>query len=313
MNACNCCEQFPIDVITLQSRSRGFFIGRCSYYNEDDGKLYKKVTRIYEDPWQEDEGWLGSETITVISTKTWSPRNIIDGFDTCSENIEYIPDISSFPPPYDDASTFQNLLETIWEDEETIQEIEDRYDLLIGLFPEFSEWQNINQPINAENRHFFGIIEDHYSSSYPDNSSISESEMRITHPPTASGYLKVWLLKRTYQWTRTEIQIGQFSYPFFDWEYLMDEPFQIYEWTGQPQSLSHGINEEENKIFSQVWNVTAETNKLTEIYIQKFSLIDGYEPDDPIVNEVNYWFERPSPDCESNGVPTLNIECGFRQ
>jgi hypothetical protein len=187
---------------------------------------------------------------------------------------------------------------------------------------EFSgEWDSENV---AAGQYFDDLINDGDAGAFYNETQL---QVRIAHPPTASGYLKVWLYKRT---RKLIDYVGDGVGGFVE---VYSEPIntelEIYEWDGEPANAELGIDDEENRITSDVFAVPIEEVDLdfieidteieqgqvagnkVEIVVWKYSLLEGYEPDDPIINEETFQLERPDPDCKSNGVPTLNADCPF--
>jgi hypothetical protein len=312
MSACQCCEEFPTDVLTLEARYRAISANACALYEFEDGNLlelyglgggsgailstgYNQVTITYttstysdgtNEPFVIERGggelipWTGpvEEVFTVqYNTETCSCETTNTGFrpedggDQQSDDIEFS---ESYTKPNFISDTS-------------------------ACISDFSEWEGATAAA-TEVTYALSVIDDAVVNIY----SVSDVEFRFTHPPTATGYLKVWIWQRVYD-TRDEVG---------NWVNPVDLPYDTYEWIGQPPDLQYGIDESENKIVSDPFAPErAEENTRVEFFVAKWSLLPGYEPDDPLVDEETFELSRPSPDCESNGVPTLNEECPFRE
>jgi hypothetical protein len=284
MSACDCCEQFPILVVEFQSRSKFATLGNCGFYNEADDKYYFVQSQYYTNTL----GASAPETYGNTQTKTYANGD-------CTLDTEYDPadqvDEEGNPnPPYDDGATYSEpILPPEYESEYTPEMLKDNVNgLLVG---DFTEWGG--QTPSAYR--FFSNGQADYSRGVV--------QVRVVHPPTATGYLKVWLYKKEFIWDEDE-----------EWIYVGDSEFGTYEWTGQPDSLEHSINSEENRVDGEPIDVVVEEDqKRYDVFVLKWSLIPDYVPSDPIFNEETLAYERPVPDCESNGVPTLNEDCPFRE
>lgn len=299
MSACNCCEQFPIEAPLLQVRSRNANAAFCGFYNDADGKFYYKAEQTFEDPWAiiEDPGALTEGTFVRTLTKSYDATE-----DVCNETRTFEPNIyddeqQMFIPPYDDSSTFNYPIGgPEYSEEEAPSAIKER---VLNLLGEYSEWSQLGLlPVPAaEGFHWgpvFAVVET--------TGRITEAEMRLNHYPTATGYLKVWLTVRTFTWDLEEA----------GWTNPIDSEFAVYEWTGEPASDQHAVDAPQNRITSQVWQIACADDQKKDVYIAKYSLIPGYEPEDPLDFNAALSLNRPDPDCESNGVPTLNEDCPFR-
>lgn len=114
---------------------------------------------------------------------------------------------------------------------------------------------------------------------------------RITHAPTGTCYLKVWLRKTT------EISADAEAEPPIEASITHDDEFEQYEWsgTGNPCLTVElaAVDSDENKIIGEEAEILTPTeNSEITISILKFSCVEGYEPD--ISDE-----ENPQP----NGYP----------
>jgi hypothetical protein len=286
MSACNCCEEFPVDAPGFEYRSRSNILNKCGFL--DSETYYFKETTTYTSPLEGGEGFskINAET---QETEQWNGETLehVKSYefnaDTCvcefSETGYFPEDFGNFDPPtffYEDEYT-DSLLET------------NNYGCLEKN--EFSEWDNVNEAL-AERIIIGG-----------QTASESEMEVRLLHQPTATAYLKVWLWQRERDF---DPETAEFSAP-------TDSLFETYEWSGTPPAPEYGINEPENQITEIIAVPRLGPNSSVKIFVAKWSLIEGYEPDDPLVDEETFELSRPSPDCESNGVPTLTEECPFRE
>jgi hypothetical protein len=121
---------------------------------------------------------------------------------------------------------------------------------------------------------------------------LERAKFRFKHRPTASCYLKVWVLL---------IFTPEEGDP-------VEERVE-YEWTGTgrpcvPDSAA-SIDGEDNLITSTEFDVALPTeNGTMSIWLLKWSCLPGYVPDDPDLET----FFRPSPDCRPNGFPYMGTE-----
>jgi hypothetical protein len=301
MSACNCCEFFPTNVATLQSRSEFVSLGKCGYV-DDDGNFNLVQTDSYENQFASDfwrelyPGYALPEVIKIIATTNQ---------ETCEETITFDPeeqrDEEGQPQgPYDDGKTYNNQISEAFSDPFTNNALKTKTSALIT--GTYGEWVNASSVTPQANRFFSTAFS--YWADFSDY-TITNTKVRIVHPPTATGYLKVWLVKRIFLYSNDE------------WVFQREEPFDVYEWEGEPSSAIHSINAEENQVLGDEFDAEVEADQFRyDIYIQKWSLIPDYEPADPAWNdelEQANKYERASPDCESNGAPTLNEECPFRE
>jgi hypothetical protein len=326
MSACNCCEAFPIDVVTLQRQKKTASLSKCGFGDYESWDA--------DGAWP-DTGFGGSGT--VLTNKFFLQGVLagleVDGLDPDPEGVGTVTRTYEF-----NAETGECDLSVVSSGlpENALGDPGDGGFLIYNSAPVFSnEYTNTQLISNAltqmpeefqgewsEDVRAFQTLFDTIEDSEPSATYTEEQiQVRITHPPTATGYLKVWLWKKVSQLVEAYETYGEPVY----------SEFEVYEWEGAPNSDQHGINEEENEIISQVYEVPREedppnmvaVNTLTsvgevgftvvEIFVYKYSLIKDYEPDDPVLNEETFELERPNPDCESNGVPTLNEECSFRE
>lgn len=287
---CNCCQLFPF-VFDLEWRGEIFSSSKCGYTNRsiDNEACYdgNGVFSTLTTTWQPEENDPFDRTTYVITeTQTWDAES-----KTCIYSREPAYDEA----PYDDiggSGSFSYALSNEYTSEELMDNV------YAALPPIEGEWVKSSPVLPAEiKRELIDKVgDDCYPASLYTESSL---EVRIAHPPTATGYLKLWLVKRVRQYDQGT---DTYSPP-------VDEPFQEYEWNGSPNDLNSGVNEESNRINGPIYVLDrpSEQTKIT-IEILKFSLLPNYEPDNPIVDE-NYNLIRPTPDCKSNGVPTLSNEC----
>jgi hypothetical protein len=320
MSACDCCDPFPIDVVMMEGRKIGASLTKCGFNEFDEyglnyvlpdtlgivrtgpflsTKFFTQEAITIEAEDGEEIGTQGTwtQTLTFNDETGECDSDIVK---TGLANTSFDGNISVVSRTISDEYTNTELIDN------TLTQIPDEFS---------GEWSTLN---NSASRYlddslYDGIIESNYSE--------ERLQVRISHPPTATGYLKVWMLKRV-RVLETPLPVT-YSEP-------TDTPFDVYEWEGEPPSLEHGIDEPENRIVSDPFLVpreetltlqtvtdelgtlnTAET--IVEIVVYKWSLIEGYEPADPLTDEETLELERPSPDCESNGVPTLNEDCPFRE
>lgn len=298
-SACNCCETIPYPALKLEARSKGTSVTGCGYADPEgeEGVLYRQITTTYTAPGPALQLWVGvglnageeyyaeineGDTVEMVfrSVVTEDGCGCIQG--------EYS---GFFWDDMDAGYTSEEVYEEVVPVDEVIGRGEDCLDLLeLGAW---GEW-------------FFAAAEKRYSPHYY---SRSVSELRLKHPPTVTGYLKIWLWQRKF----TISTSGEFVSQELS-------PFDEYVWTGEPSNLNLGVNAEENRITSSVFEIiTEDINTRIDIFIGKWSLIPEYEPADPILDpnnsdpsQVNPDFPswtRPNPDCFSNGTPTVNETC----
>lgn len=328
MSACNCCEPFPLNVVMLQTRSESANVAKCGATSGNrialDGELafflggyFRKVIETYDDPYgpseqfpEGQEGWSGSETFTV--TYDYDSEN------GCTETVTFDPAVVGEGGIYENQPTFNLFAGSNPSNEHTDADIKNEaQDLLVGDYGDWgTAWgPSSGGPSNPSASARYQEVDLSFDADpeiYTLNGSYLETrlEARIAHPPTATGYLKVWLGKREYNYDASDEAI---------WVPDKDSGFQEYTWTGEPASEEHSINAEENQIFGESFELIAPEGKRFDVFVLKWSLIAGYEPDDPVFNEETQQYEldnfgnplRPTPDCKSNGVPQLNSECPF--
>jgi hypothetical protein len=331
MSACNCCEPFPLNVVTLQTRSESANVAKCGATSGNSialngelafflGGVFRRVVDTYTDPYgpseqfpEGEEGWSGSATFTV--TYDYDSEN------GCAETITFDPAVVGEGGIYENQPTFTQFVGSAPSNEHTDAQIKNEaQDLLVG---EYGDWGTAwgpgsggpSNPSSSARYQQVNLSFDADPEVYTLNDSYLETrlEARIAHPPTATGYLKVWLAKREYNYDPT-------SEIYDIWVPDKDSEFQEYTWTGEPASDEHSINSQENQIFGESFELIAPEGKRFDVFVLKWSLIPGYTPADPVLNEETQRYERdgngelvrPDPDCESNGVPTLNGDCGFR-
>lgn len=307
MSACNCCEAFPIDVVTLQFRTSSAILSKCGFL-EDSGGGFIYGTQISDDPWTFDVDWAKADgecysNLTFYKTQTIvlqevdqasqsMTKTLTFNAETCSCDV----DANYFYPTSEDPGDVDLISRTLTDEYTTTELMENT----VGCIPELPEEWTVGESVSISRIYEELLSCNEAFATYDE----SIGEVRLTHPPTATGYLKVWLLKRTRDWDSITLTFGPPT----------DSLFDAYEWIGTPPSPTSGINETANQIISDpIEIVRPEEQQSVEIVVQKWSLIPEYEPTDPIVNEETYELERPTPDCESNGVPTLNEDCPFRE
>jgi hypothetical protein len=296
MSACNCCEQLPIDVVTLEFRATDLLLFKCGFIETDESGcaelgaiIYQQKVTTYQ---AEEPTYPGPYTVT---------ETIVYNSET--GDCDYVRDPSTDEPPYDDLAGVP--FTTTYGSEYTTAALMVNAGNRIESQEFSGEWQDA--AIGPQENHYsyseyFEYIED---DCYPGAwASERKIQIRIAHPPTATGYLKVWLWKRTRVF---DPQANTVEPP-------EDSAFEIYEWQGVPASDDYSVDAVENRIeFEYDVLERPAQNTSVQIVVAKWSLIPEYEPSDPIANGETYELERPSPDCESNGVPTLNEDCPLRE
>jgi len=302
-SACNCCETIPYPALKFETRSKGASVTGCGFtegnavYRQkkitftSNGEYLQRHTGVGQDEGfdfygQVDEGGTTqvTERIEVSLNRCDCMQYYVSGF--------FWDEVSAYYPP----EVYVNVeYSEVVPSEEVIERGESCLDI-----QQFDVW--------SENA--FATSEKRY---YPHRYSTSVSELRLKHPPTVTGYLKIWLWQRT-------LNISTSEYQYFD-QYTSQNlsPFAEYVWTGEPNDLNFGVNAEENEITSDVFGIIAEdTNIRMDVFIGKWSLLPEYEPADPILDpnsdlsQINpnlpSWI-RPRPDCFSSGTPTVNAIC----
>jgi hypothetical protein len=327
MSACNCCDAFPINVVTLEGRQRGAQLSKCGT-NEYD--LYS-----FTDQWPDPVTNGPASGATLLSNKFFLTDVITVEVDGRAQNPEgqgtstRTYEFNAETGECDVSVTSSGL------PNDALGEPGDGGFLIINNYELSNEYTNAQLIENTRTQipeEFIGewesegftaaqYLEDLIVDGDP-GASYSETQMqvRISHPPTASGYLRVWLYMRTSK--LVDYGGNVYGEP-------INTELEIYEWDGEPTNAELGIDDEENRITSDVFAVPIEEVDLdfieidteieqgqvagnkVEIVVWKYSLLEGYEPDDPIINEETFQLERPDPDCKSNGVPTLNADCPF--
>lgn len=278
-SACNCCDKIPrFDFSELPpDLSRDFFpFGIRSRtksasvtpcgVQNPNDGLFYKV---YTENYE-----LGS----VTRTYTYDPET-----NNCTEEI-----VADIPEGGGEGS----LISVDYSGQITAGELKGYAETRLGL-AEYSEWSNTATPTALS-----------YSDS--NGAAIAISEVRGFHPPTFSGFFKMWIDKVTFSWDSDE---GRFINP-------QSGSYDIYEWSGGLLSILHSVNAEENKIYGPTFQLTATDQTQFILFIRKFSFLSDYVPNDPNINlgfDATFSFflelDRPSPDCFSNGVPTVNESC----
>lgn len=285
----------------LEHRGKQFFHQGGGYTNQNYqleecydglGFFHTLISTWEPDP---ENNPLGLSTYVITLTSIWDANNLLY---VITRNPE--TDL----PPYDDEAylndhgTWSYQLVDEYTNDELMQEAYDQVQENNG------EWITGTA---SQNRLLFNA----YSCDYTPSCIESSLQVRVSHPPTATGYLKVWLVKRVRQYNP---ETDTYSLP-------VDGPFEEYEWSGSPNDFNFGINEAENRINGPTYTLERPSPQ-TSVTIQvfKFSLLPNYEPDDPIIDENyfelpnvdNYGLSnliRPTPDCKSNGVPTISNDC----
>jgi hypothetical protein len=297
VSACNCCEPFPTFsgafsyqpyVLKLEGRSKSFGAGPF-YYEDENGDYFK--TKTETDTWK---GGPGTILYADVSNQGLDYYGEIDFGSTTQRTYTYawincqVEGSASgfyFDERGDTEVTTQYSNPFNWPSEAVINAQE------CLASSEFGEWADVGSVETSK------VLNTGYAETV--------SEYRVKHPPTATGYLKVWLSK-----------VDENYSPEGELVSSSTQPFTTYEWSGAPPSLNHSINSLENLITSQVFEATPPESYsvVRKIVISKWSMLPEYEPDDPVSLELvfaPYSHTRPVPDCLSNGVPTLNDDCPF--
>jgi hypothetical protein len=301
MSACNCCELFPTFsgsslsqpyVLKLEARSKGFSAAPF-YFQDENGDYFKTITQT--------DTWVGGPS-TILYV------------DVSDQSLDYYGEI-------DFGSTTESTYTYAWINCQDVLEsasgfyFDERADSQVTTqYSDPFDWPseavtNVEECLTSSSFGewaFAGFVE--ASKILTEIGSLKTyaatvSEYRFKHPPTATGYLKVWLsmVEETYS---SEGELLSSS----------TEPFTTYEWSGTPPSLNHSINSLENLITSEVFEATPPESHsvVRKIFISKWSMLPEYEPDDPVSVDLlfaPYSHTRPDPDCLSNAVPTLNEDC----
>jgi hypothetical protein len=300
-SACNCCETIPFLSFRHTIRSKGVTIGECGFIKEgDETNLYRQITTTYT------ETGSGIQLFVGIGSDAGADfyAEVNEG-DTTQVTLRREPSEDGCGCERIEVSGFY------WDDPAGV-EVDNEYAEVA------TEAELIESTERCfENQEFFESYEDDRWFDYSFVSSenyieggtpagsytISESRLSLIHPPTVSGYLKIWLWQRKWTMVNGEYQSQEL------------EPFDTYEWSGAPTFPDLGVNAVENRITSPEFEILAELGTVIDVFIGKWSLIPDYEPSDPILDpnaeinaEVSSWI-RPSPDCFSNGTPTVNAIC----
>jgi hypothetical protein len=298
MSACNCCELFPLE-FDLEFRGSGFSSIKCGFTNRDiepescyDGSgVFLTITTTWEPGEDDDRG-----TYVVTETYAWNSE---------TKTCDYTRNPATDEPPYDDVEGSMTPSYALSNEYASESLMDNVYNAIEPITGEWSIAGGVN-PATLRRELIDKVGEDCYVESLYNESLL---EVRISHPPTATGYLKVWLVTRT----------QTFDQETETYSTAVDAAFQEYEWTGEPADMTIGMNEEGNRIDGETYVLPrpdAQTKVTVEVF--KFSFLPGYEPADPVVDEETapdiynptlYALVRPTPDCLSNGVPTLSYEC----
>ena len=305
-SACNCCQQFPIDVVTLQARQKGASFWKCGtnvgnpwedgYFPSPDGQYYQ----IFKVIFSADFGVypvLNKVNVETGEMTPWTSGTIEEIFEyswnaeTCSCDFSH----TGFVPEDYGSSSATFDWSNVYTDTMLLENT-------VACIGEYGEWQNLSPFPPTTLRGFYNLAFTDTPEEVNDSYSEQLIEVRITHPPTATGYLKVWLWKGVSTYNGVDCSTSTWSL------------FDTYEWEGEPNDLNFGINEPENLVTSDTFTVPRpDLNTCTKIIVAKWSLIKDYEPDDPLsVDEFDLSgvvINRPTTDCKSNGVPALSAEC----
>ena len=269
-------------MVTLQARSKEGFGFKTGFGANGTFYLQKTTTYTSEDANPEITYKINVDT---AESSSWD-GSAIDLVETYTRNgCGYEYDATGYTP-----EEFAGTSET--------QQFANEYtddDLIADVFEclgEFGEWSDNSAPTAVRE-----LVDTLYTESV--------IEVRITHPPTATGYLKARLFKRVRAYNSETDTYGAPT----------DSLLTTYEWTGEPADSQYSINHAENLVVGATIAVErGDLNTRVQIAVAKWSLIEGYEPDDPEVDSENdHVLIRPTPDCESNGVPALNEDCPFRE
>jgi hypothetical protein len=339
MSACNCCDAFPTDVIVrntigqtkpdfplfLEWRKLEASLEKCGarefVLNRFDGNTGADCGDIIAGKSGDYTSfkWLLSETISLSArsietservsgsqTRTWTynaETGVCDLDVNCtgflnedSENFEvYEMGSRSVSNEYTSETLISNVA----------AKIPSEFSGAWQQSPPLSgPWEYGEYFVNEAASCIRQLIE---KAGYYDESKI---QIRLNHAPTATGYLKVWLGKRTTAYSGEDLD-DVVSPP-------IDQTFQIYEWEGEPLDKTKGINEPENRVLSAIFEVERpQPQTQVTIVVWKWSFLRGYEPSDPTRADVEPGDDarlvRLPPDCESNAIPTLSQQCPFRE
>lgn len=313
-SACNCCEKFPVDIFKVEFRQKRVGVGWCGFgVVQEDGtsKYYKEYRYVRPDQNQflgTEGGWLGTETVTFIDRIEYDQSNPYNCIQFCTQTIPdgVFDEFCGPSPPYDDGASFGDLIEGSEQylDEITPEETKGYVEQVYSE-EEFGPWGD--------------TVSDLFSYSYqratrlPSGNSRLTTQFRIKHPPSATGYLKIWFVKIPFTWVDGSdgywTSEGGTIYGDDNSEYLFTEAETFYEyvWSGEPQDPSKSINDVANQITSEEIEFSPEEDNVGWLVLMsKYSMIKGYEPSDPIKFNP---YTRPDPDCFSNNIPTVNESC----
>ncbi len=281
----------------METRNKGF--GNKSYpfaYQDESGNWFKKLTStdtwiagtgtVLNVPICYNEGEVDyysevSEGSTAVSQTTWKWENCGPVIESCSGYY--------FDERADVQTTIEYSMPFNWPSE-AISNFEECFSTLSftegWVFNDYAESYKILTDIpQAIQEYSHGI-----------------SEYRLSHPPTATGYLKIWLDNYVETYSPDGSVISQSV-----------QPFSTYEWSGKPLFPDQSVNSEANRIISSAFQVPLpESYSVShKIFMSKWSMLPNYVPSDPVsVNLLGapFFHERPSPDCFSNAVPNVSPE-----
>lgn len=283
MSACNCCEAFPLDVASIEFRTKGVSLSKCGWLLSEQyqsGRIFwaSQITRNYN---------CDGETFTLVEDYIYNASTRLCSY----TNNGFSQDIT-FCNQDTNAAAYFGIVHYVND------YVEYQDSLLISRAEAFLENQTFGDWTASDFPHASKSLRGLGNELYEETAT----EIRIAHPPTATGYLKVWLQKVSEDYDYPNLVNGVAS------------AFDTYEWTGQPQHLTHPVDHSLNRIVSEPIAIPRPAlNKSNRVKIWKYSLLPGYEPEDPtFVDDINWQLLRPDPDCESNGVPTLSADCPFR-
>jgi hypothetical protein len=289
-SACNCCVDFfqlPAvftqgPPVILRYRSKSKSLSKCGFISDEDGKIYFTKTTTFSDASCGDgSGDCFKVDVNTNELSRWdgSPISVTStatfSLNFCEESGDTCCQTTAtgfFP------EGGGSLEVTTWENEYTDEILLSNLDSL--PFPtEFSDWGATIEAVGLS----------------LDGQSIVETE--VIHRPSISGYLKVWY------WNIIR-DIGDNP----AWRYKQDS---VYVWDGVIPDLNSGIGSSANLIFTNRKTVEAAEQTVVTQVVAKWSILEDYEPDDPIFNSEDGSLTRPTPDCNSNGLPNIVLQDTF--
>lgn len=128
-----------------------------------------------------------------------------------------------------------------------------------------------------------------YLGTYEASATLQRTKWSVVHTPTPTCYLKVWLET-------------VFQNP--DGDIVSRTPIAPYEWRGEGNPCFEGDDLNAIEILSEPQELLEpDENGYLYVNVVKFSIVEGYVPDDPTVDFGGIPLLRQCPDPKPNGFP----------